>query len=154
MNRRELLGTFAAVTATSLAATRALASTTVAEHAHHDSAPVQTMAKDTYKSLRETASGCVSAGQVCLAHCIRVLSEGDKSMDQCAKAVNQMLALCGAIQNLAAQGSALTPALAKVALEGCRQCAEACEPHVDHHAECKACHQACLDCMKQCEALA
>ena len=154
MNRRELLGTFAAVAAASLASTGARASTPMAEHEHPASTPSQAAAKDAYQSLREAASGCVSAGQVCLAHCIRLLSEGDKSMDQCARAVNQMLALCGAIQNLAAQSSALTPALAKVALEGCRQCADACEPHVDHHAECKACHQACLDCMKQCEALA
>ena len=35
-----------------------------------------------------------------------------------------MLALCGALQNLAAQNSPLTPSLAKVCVEACKQCSE------------------------------
>ena len=75
-------------------------------------------------------------------------------MKDCAVAVNQMLALCGAIQNLAAQNSRLTPALAKVCVEACKQCAQACKAHAAHHAECKACYESCLNCIQACEKIA
>ena len=58
-----------------------------------------------------------------------------------------------ALQALAGQESALTPKLAKVALEACTACADACKPHVEHHAECKACYESCMECIKQCQAV-
>ena len=93
-------------------------------------------------------------GQICLAHCISLLSEGDTSMKDCATGVNQMLALCGTLQNLAAQNSRLTPSLAKVCIEACKQCSAACKEHAGHHAECKACYESCLACIKECEKIA
>lgn len=104
--------------------------------------------------MRTAAEHCVAAGQVCLNHCITLLSSGDTSMKDCAVAVNQMLALCGAIQNLAAQNSRLTPVLAKVCVEACKQCAQACKAHAAHHAECKACYESCLNCIQACEKIA
>ena len=82
------------------------------------------------------------------------MSEGDTSMKDCAAGANQMLALCGTLQNLAAQNSRLTPSLAKVCIEACKQCAAACKEHAGHHAECKACYESCLACIKECEKIA
>jgi Cys-rich four helix bundle protein (predicted Tat secretion target) len=148
MNRRHLLNTVA------MASLATLAQTASARHEHHAHGSGHSGdARGPNADLVSAASQCVATGQVCLAHCIRLLSEGDDSMSDCAKSINQMLGLCGALQNLAAQGAPLVPALAKVAIQGCTECADACKPHVNHHAECKACYEACQACIRQCEAV-
>ena len=117
MNRRQFISGSAAV---SLAVAAAVAQAHPGhDHGAHDHQ--HGAAANPYEAARKAAGHCVSAGQACLAHCIDLLSRGDTSMKDCAAAANQMLALCGALQNLAAQRSPLTPALAKV-------CAEACKP--------------------------
>ena len=111
MNRRQFIGGTAAI---SLAAATTLANA----HSNHDHGSHSHAANSTdnaYEAARKAAGHCVSAGQVCLTHCITLLSKGDTSMKDCAAAVNQMLALCGAMQNLAAQNSRLAPSLAKSA---------------------------------------
>ena len=150
MNRRQFIGGTAAI---SLAAATTLANA----HGHHDHGSHSHAAHSTdnaYEAARKAAGHCVAAGQVCLAHCITLLGKGDTSMKDCAAAANQMLALCGAMQNLAAQNSRLTPSLAKVCIEACKQCAAACQKHAAHHAECKACYESCTDCIKECEKIA
>ena len=142
MKRREAM----AASGTLLMA--ALSSATLAQtmdHAHMHGGPNQT--------LIAAATYCVVKGQACLAHCLVLLADGDKAMASCAKAVNQMLAVCGALQNLAAQQSALLPALAKVALDACQLCEKECRQHEKKHAECKACMDSCMECAKQCKAL-
>ncbi|HGO6511223.1 TPA: four-helix bundle copper-binding protein [Neisseria gonorrhoeae] len=138
MNRRQFLGSAAAVSLAS-AASFARAHGHADYHHHHDMQP---------------AAHCLDAGQVCLTHCLSLLTQGDTSMSDCAVAVRQMLALCGAVHDLAAQNSPLTRDAAKVCLEACKQCAKACKEHSAHHAECKACYESCLDCIKECEKLA
>ena len=145
MNRRTVIGALGAMAAAGIAA-RAQA-----EHEHHAG---HGAGSSPYAKLQVAASLCVANGQVCLAHCIRLLGQGDKGMADCAAAVDQMLAVCGALQDLAGQGSTLTPALARVALEACKRCGEACKPHIEHHAECKACYVSCQECMEQCKAAA
>ena len=135
------------------AASLALAATARAEeHKHgHDHGAAAANPND---AVVKATAACIAAGRACLAHCIRLLSEGDKSMANCAKAANQMLALCDATNSLAAQQSALLPAFAKLCADACKQCADACKEHADHHAECKACFEACNDCAEQCGKIA
>lgn len=151
MNRRQFISSTTAAAA--LAAVSAAQAHGNHDHAAH-AAPAAGKTAGAYEAVRAAAGHCVAAGQVCLNHCITLLSTGDTSMKDCAVAVNQMLALCGAIQNLAAQNSRLTPSLAKVCVEACKQCAEACKAHAAHHAECKACYESCLNCIKACEKIA
>ena len=73
-----------------------------------------------YQGVAVAAADCIGKAQACLAHCLVLLGEGDKSMAECAQTVNQVLALCGALQNLANQQSNLTRALARVALDACQ----------------------------------
>ncbi|ENS8978165.1 TPA: four-helix bundle copper-binding protein [Neisseria gonorrhoeae] len=150
MNRRQFLGSAAAVSLAS-AASFARAHGHADYHHHHDMQPA---AASAYTAVRQTAAHCLDAGQVCLTHCLSLLTQGDTSMSDCAIAVRQMLALCGAVHDLAAQNSPLTRDAAKVCLEACKQCAKACKEHAAHHAECKACYESCLDCIKECEKLA
>lgn len=148
MKRRSWLARASAAALSTLMAEAALA-----QHEHHHppaagaAPPVRGQA-----ALQAAASQCVAVGQVCLAHCVKLLGEGDKSMADCARTVSQMLPLCQALVSLAGQASALTPALARVALDACNRCADACKVHAGHHAECKACYEACLECIKQCKA--
>jgi Cys-rich four helix bundle protein (predicted Tat secretion target) len=65
-----------------------------------------------------------------------------------------MLALCGALQQLANQNSKLVAKQAALALEACNQCEEACKKHAEKHAECKACGESCAACAKECKKLA
>ena len=152
MDRRLFVSSATAVAAAALST--AAAAHHDGHHAHGHAAAPAKAGPNPYAAARKAAGDCVSAGQICLDHCIRLLSAGDTTMAQCAKAVNQMLALCGALQNLGAQASALTPELAKVCVKACKECANACKEHADHHAECKACYESCLACIKECEKIA
>lgn len=145
MERRDL---FKAASALALGAL--VTSARADEHAHHhDHGSTRP-----YADVATAAGNCVQAGEVCLAHCLVLLGEGDKTMAGCAKAVNDMLALCAALQKLANQGSAATPRLAKLAGDLCADCEKECRKHEKEHAECKACADACAACGKECQKLA
>jgi Cys-rich four helix bundle protein (predicted Tat secretion target) len=144
MDRRELMQGAGAV---ALAALGSMAF--AAEHDHHEH-----HGTGANQPLIEAAGNCVEKGEVCLAHCLVLLGDGDKEMAACSKSVNQMLAICSALQKLAIQNSKYTAALAKVALDSCADCEKECRKHEDKHAECKACAEACAACGKQCKALA
>jgi Cys-rich four helix bundle protein (predicted Tat secretion target) len=146
MDRRELLQSAAALTIAAMAASVSAAE----DHSHHDDHG----SGSKFQGLIAATGDCVAKGQACLAHCLVLLADGDKTLADCSKAVNQMLALCGALQNLAAQSSKLTPGLAKAALDACTECEKECKKHKDKHAECKACRESCTECIKQCKAIA
>jgi Cys-rich four helix bundle protein (predicted Tat secretion target) len=137
-----------AMAALAAGATAAAAADTAMDHSMHHGGP------GPYAKLAGSASQCIVAGQTCLAHCIVLLGGGDTSIADCAKSVNQMLALCNALQSLATQGSATTPALAKVTLDVCTACEKECRKHEAKHAECKACADSCASCAKECKAVA
>ncbi len=147
MKRREVMAASGTVMLAALSTTAlAQAKPQAHDHAH--------MHGGANAALISAAADCVVKGQACLAHCLVLLADGDKAMGGCAKSVNQMLAACGALQNLAAQQSALLPAMAKVALEACQACEKECRQHEKKHAECKACMESCVECAKQCKAVA
>lgn len=148
MDRREVLlgaGALAAAAATSaLAADKADAG-----HEHHHHHP--TGARN--QKLLESATHCVMAGEICLDHCHDLLSEGDKAMGACAKSVNQLLAICGALRSVAAQDGTALKAMAKVAMDVCKECEDECRKHEKKHKECKDCGDACADCYKACKEI-
>jgi Cys-rich four helix bundle protein (predicted Tat secretion target) len=98
---------------------------------------------DYHSSLGGAAGNCITQGEVCVNHCLTLLSTGDTSLGACAKSANQMLAVCTALQGLANQDSKHLPALAKVALVACQECADECKKH-EVHTACKNCRDACL----------
>jgi len=143
MNKRNFI--------TSAIALATLAGNAVAQdtsHAHHHGASGPNAA------LLAATSDCLVKGQICVSHCLELLGNGDKEMAGCAKAVSQMLALCGALQSLAAQESAYLPALARTVMEACLACEKECRKHDKKHQQCKDCGDACAACAKQCKAVA
>ena len=81
-------------------------------HAGHEGHDTAAAGEGGDMALVNTVADCIAAGQACLSHCIRLLSTGDKSMGDCAKAVNDMLAICKASESLAANNSKHLKAIA------------------------------------------
>ena len=107
------------------------------------------------KKVAETAHDCVRHATACIAECNRVLATGEGSMADCQEAVLGMISVCEATaENATMQLVNETPLrnLVKVFAEFCDYCAEACEVHAEHYAECKNCMEGCLDCAKACKA--
>lgn len=140
MDRRDVLTLAGA--ATLMAATQAGAADNVHHHANK------------YQALATAAAACVSKGQVCLSHCLELLGNGDKEMGSCAQAVNPMLTLATALQDLANQQSKYLPGLAKLAVEACQACEKECRKHEKMHAACKACADSCAELIKRGNAIA
>jgi hypothetical protein len=65
-----------------------------------------------------------------------------------ARAVDQMVSLCGTLSKLASLSSSYLPAMAKVALIGCQDCETECRKHAEKHAPCKACGACAVECKK------
>lgn len=151
MNRRELLlGGVALASAAMVGNARAAEE----EHDHHHDMGAHVHSANPYAALAVSASDCIQKGESCLSHCLMVLGEGDKDMAECAKSVNQMLAVCAALQQLANQNSKFVPKLAALALDICNQCEESCKKHAKEHEECKLCGESCAACAKECKKVA
>lgn len=148
MNRRDVLVTAAGSMA-------ALSLSALAEEVKAAAAPPAPAAKDGINTaLFDATLGCLRAGEVCLDHCVRSLSTGDKMMAECAGTVRAMLPLCEAMSQLTLQKSKHMKELAAVCVKTCRDCEAACKKHAKHHIECNNCMEACAKCAAECEKVA
>jgi Cys-rich four helix bundle protein (predicted Tat secretion target) len=138
MNRRQVLGG---------AGFLAAAAATVEQGRSQSSAGVPN------KALVATASDCLSKGELCLSHCHGMLANGDKSMGACAKTASEMLATCGALLSLAAQGAPSLSKFATVCLDVCKRCEAECRKHLQHP-PCADCAAACATCAAECKKIA
>jgi Cys-rich four helix bundle protein (predicted Tat secretion target) len=152
MNRRDVLTTAAGSLA--VLSLSALAEEAKAPPAAPAAAAGKPKDEPVNMALYEAALGCLKAGDICLDHCVRSLSTGDKMMAECAATVRQMLPMCKALSELTLQRSAHLKALAVVCAQVCRDCEAACKKHAGHHAECKGCLESCQRCASECEKLA
>lgn len=130
-------------------------------HEHHHPGMKDTPAapplSPQHKAVIETTAECLRTGRYCLARCTDHLAAGTPLMEDCQRAVMNMLTVVGAMADVAGYANAgpkNTKQLAKVCAEYCRTCAAACKPHSSHHEECQACMDACNKCAKACDALA
>jgi Cys-rich four helix bundle protein (predicted Tat secretion target) len=128
------------------------------QHVHpgKDAAPAAPLSPALAK-IQQTTAACARDGRFCLARCTEHLSAGTDLMAECQRAVMNMLAVVMAMGDVAGYRNAnpkQMKALASACAQFCRACASACEPHKDHHEECKACLDSCLECAKACESFA
>jgi Cys-rich four helix bundle protein (predicted Tat secretion target) len=100
----------------------------------------------------QTATDCVAKGEACLAHCLKSFESGDTELAVCAARVNELIASCGLLARLAATESRHLKAMAAVSSAICTDCEAECRKH-EVHPECKACGDACLNCIEACKAL-
>jgi Cys-rich four helix bundle protein (predicted Tat secretion target) len=132
VQRRDFLIGAAAALAT--AAIPAAAATHHEHHHHHHGE---------HRNLVDAMEECVATGKTCLQHCLVLLGDGDTSMKDCAKKVNEMIPVCDAMATLALADSSNLKVLSEACLAVCKDCATACEEHMDKHQECKDCYDAC-----------
>lgn len=145
MNRRELLLGAAAMAAAATTGSVFAAEHDMHEH-HHDISTRN-------NALIEAASDCVLKAEICLQHCLVSLGNGEKELAACAKSASQVIAMCAALQQMAAAESKHLSQLAKVAMDVCKDCEEECRK-TEKHPECKACLDACIACYKECKKIA
>jgi Cys-rich four helix bundle protein (predicted Tat secretion target) len=105
-------------------------------------------------ALADTALACVSTGDACLAHCLEEFRAGRVGLGDCATNVQQMLAACGALAQLAAAASPHLPAFAAATAAVCQSCEDACRKHEQEHEICRRCADACARCRKECQRAA
>ena len=117
-----------------------------AEHDHRAMMAAQAAAGQArrYDDLVVPFRGCSEAVAICIAHCQSLLAAGDRSLGRCLRTALDCDVVCNATLRAALINSNYTPALAKTSVKAMEACAKACEPHVEHHVECKNCHDACL----------
>ena len=104
------------------------------------------------KSLADSASNCVTKGELCLQHCMESLSSGSKTMAACAASVREMLIYCEALSKASARKSKHLKTIAKIALDACKECETQCRKH-EKMDVCKACAEACAACAKECQTV-
>ena len=100
-------------------------------------------AEDRHRALAAAFAACTAAAQVCIGHCQRRLATGDARLADCLRTALDCEAIAGAVARLARNDSAWAPVVAKQSISMLDACVEACRPHRAHHAECKACFEAC-----------
>lgn len=105
-------------------------------HRHEDHAPK-------HGSVLEAVNHCIVESQQCMAHCLVAFQEGDLSLADCARKVNEMRPICEAFSYQLAANSPYVPALAAVCRQACEDCEVECRKHEDKHIECKDCAEAC-----------
>lgn len=110
--------------------------------------------KPSFAELNHAGAHCNHVAQMCVGHCFQLISQGQKSMVECAQAALEVAAMSDALSRLAGLSSDLCAVQAKACISACEKCMKACEPHVGHHAQCKECYEACKDCMETCKAFA
>jgi len=125
------------------AAAAAFSASASAQHQHMHGA-MAAPAPRKFDALIPAFQTCMQAGQACVVHCNTLLAQGDTSMAECQRNVLDTLAVCQAVATLAGYGSAATGTFAKQSVPVMQACVAACKPHIEHHAECKACHDACV----------
>ena len=144
LTRREMLCLAATTTAAAtLASGATFAASSDHDHAHHS--------KNENEGLIDSAFDCVKKGQLCMDHCMELFKVGDTSVAECADSVNEMLAMCNALAQMAAYRSSHLSNLAKVCIDVCNDCEKKCREHEEDHSECKACADSCAICAEECE---
>lgn len=105
-------------------------------HRHEDHAPRN-------PDLLGAVNDCVVKAQQCAAHCLVAFQEGDTTLADCARKVNEMLPICKAFSYQLASNSPYVKALSAVCQKACKDCEEECRVHEDKHVECRECAESC-----------
>ncbi|MDG1401477.1 MAG: hypothetical protein P8K76_10500 [Candidatus Binatia bacterium] len=139
MQRRELLIGAGAAIATATAG-RALAS----EHAGHGNHAAKKTSPTPRTIVFDNAIALRALGEMCIAFCLDNIPE-DPSLVDCARTAKEMLAVNGAIEQLAAMDSPRLMEVAKATVSVYDNCQKICEKHEAHHKICRQCAKQCAE---------
>jgi Cys-rich four helix bundle protein (predicted Tat secretion target) len=96
-----------------------------------------------YGGVMQAATTCVGEGHVCLNHCLNSFQAGDNSLIACGVAVQETIAACNALAQLAASNSTHTKAFSEACAAVCSDCEKECRKHASKHDACRKCADAC-----------
>ena len=154
MDRREMLKGAAAGLMFAAAGNTAFAAESVKQHADHEHMHDMHAPGKKNQGVVDAASDSVKKGQACLQHCIESLSQGDKELGKCAMVVNDMIAACVAIEQLANYNSPHLAKMARVAMDICQDCEKECRKFDKKHEVCRVSADACATCFNECKKIA
>lgn len=103
--------------------------------------------------LMNSAQNCITAANICINHCISLISRGDTSLRDCLRTASEMIPACNALGQLASMNAKRLKELAEFCIIVCNDCEIECRKHQSHHWQCKNCAEACAECIKQCKNL-
>lgn len=116
------------------------------DHGHH-----QHGVEDARQRVIHEAMHCVMRGQACMDHCIELFKKGDTSTAGCADLVQEVVAACGALIQLASCDSRHLKGMVQVCVGICEDCEKECRKHEGKHAACKECAESCAACVLACK---
>lgn len=149
MDRREMLKVATGGLMLAAAGNAAFAAEKTKQSAGH-----QHMHVKKNQSLIDAAADSVKIGQACLQHNLEILSQGEnKGMAICAMRVNDMIAACTAIEQLANYNSPHVPKMAKVVMDVCKDCETECRKFEKEHEICKQAADSCVTCFNECKKI-
>lgn len=152
MDRREMLKGTVGGLMLAAAGNSVFAADHASHSAHHQH--MQGMSMNQHQSLIDAAADCVKKGHACLSHGIHLWSEGEnKGMAICAMRVNEMIAACEAIEQLASYNSVHLVKMAKVVMDICQDCEKECRKFEKEHVQCKQAADSCDACFKECKKI-
>ena len=150
MDRREMLkvatgGLMLAAAGNTVFAAEKAKEPAVHKHVHHG--------PHKYQSLIDAAADSVKKGQACLSHGLYMLSEREyKEMAICAMRVNDMVAACTALGQLANYNSPNLIKMAKVVMDICKDCEKECRKFKDEEI-CVQTADSCVTCFNECKKI-
>jgi len=145
MNRRKVLLSTAAVAAAAVVGSN---TTLAGDHSAHSHG-----ATNVNEAIIDSALNCMKTGQACIDHCIELFKSGDTSVANCADNVQEMLAMCHALSQMASYNSTLLGELANICRKACLTCEKECKKHAAKHTACKACAESCERCAEACKKI-
>jgi Cys-rich four helix bundle protein (predicted Tat secretion target) len=101
--------------------------------------------------LMQSAQNCITTANICVSHCINLISQGDSSLNDCLRTASEMIPSCNALGQLASMNAKRLKEYVEFCIVVCNDCEIECRKHQNHHWQCKQCAEACAECIKQCK---
>jgi Cys-rich four helix bundle protein (predicted Tat secretion target) len=101
--------------------------------------------------LMQSAQNCIMSANICVNHCISLISRGDTSLKDCLRTASEMLPSCNNLGQLASMNARRLKEYVEFCIVVCNDCEIECRKHQSHHWQCKQCAEACAECIKQCK---
>ena len=152
MNRREAITTVggaAAVAATAVSTLGVGLANAAEDHSGH-SAHKGHVQENNHEDLVKSASHCAMLAEQCVKVCYDQLEAGDKSMAECGRKLEELIATCKGIEKMAIYDSAHLKDMAKLTAKVCEDSEKECLKH-KHHKQCADCAVSCRECIDHCK---
>ena len=110
--------------------------------------------KSEAQGLISAAEHCEDVGDACLSHCFNMFKAGDMALAECARVVDDTIAVCAATAKLGNNNSSHVKRMAGICQSVCEDCEKECLKHAEKHDICKEMADACNATIEECKKFA